>query len=632
MDFYNKNMIPANTMLNSNNEQAYIKESNEIIKNINNRTKKIDKIITNKAKENNQLCNNEIDNIHNFSSIFSFHGAIKFNEQEIEELSKNSITQECLTFQSNIFWKTKQIISKYWSERYSRWEIFYAHQEKGQSVVSFLNWIFHFFKFSINQHNRLIEYLSKHDKIPVSLRKYILWNIDQNIIMTNMCVNLLETTNQNNNSMQKITLKLVENYINSLNLRKQPLVKINEEEIFQYINQILCKSKEIRKCDIKIIPEANHPYYNVLYWYLNTQNLWEESIDLLWVSFGWSLTPYFIKATNNVGEHKKKIGDINFVDASIYWKWKNSIKITDEEIKWKDFLICDDWVFTGKTLTDIEQKLKKWWARNVKFSVIWISGERRLPQIKMQNRWTIKPEFIKKELYQTLVRELPYKRIKHEEEYYQWGFNLEKVRVRQILKYLEKSNETNKKQWNYIILSGLSGSWKSTILKELLDIFDLNYKKIYTTRPARESEINKKSIEYIFVSPKEFQNLKEKNKDRSEYQIHGNHYWSINSGNKKKDLKKGKNFIVNIFPDKDKFDQLKKKYKDFNTFIIFLDTPKYICTKRLKSNNRNLDRIEKEAILNLSNVIRISDFYIPYFTNKEDVMEYSKKVIISILN
>ena len=74
-----------------------------------------------------------------------------------------------------------------------------------------------------------------------------------------------------------------------------------------------------------------------------------------------------------------------------------------------------------------------------------------------------------------------------------------------------------------VILSGVSGSGKDTIKKEIVKRMD-NVKTIpsLTTRPPRENDVPGET--YIFISKEDFED-KIKNNEIYEYDIHHNHYY-----------------------------------------------------------------------------------------------------------
>ena len=132
-----------------------------------------------------------------------------------------------------------------------------------------------------------------------------------------------------------------------------------------------------------------------------------------------------------------------------------------------------------------------------------------------------------------------------------------------------------------IIISGLQGVGKTTIINELLKI-KLNYKLSIsaTTRLKRENEFN----EYEFMNIEEF-SIKEKEGYFLEtIEFHGNKY-----GTPKHQL--DKNIILNVNPSS--ILNFYKLLKDYKYISIFIDGPKEIIKKRLLERDKGKDLSNK---------------------------------------
>ncbi len=80
-----------------------------------------------------------------------------------------------------------------------------------------------------------------------------------------------------------------------------------------------------------------------------------------------------------------------------------------------------------------------------------------------------------------------------------------------------------KKEGLLYIVSAPSGAGKTTLCKEIIDIFpNLRHSVSYTTRPARPGEIH--GIDYFFVSKEEFRRMVEAGEFAEWAEVHGNHY------------------------------------------------------------------------------------------------------------
>ncbi|MBP3464476.1 MAG: AAA family ATPase [Clostridia bacterium] len=129
-----------------------------------------------------------------------------------------------------------------------------------------------------------------------------------------------------------------------------------------------------------------------------------------------------------------------------------------------------------------------------------------------------------------------------------------------------------------VILSGVAGSGKDTIKRELIKRME-NVKSIpsLTTRPQREGDVPGET--YIFLSKEEFEK-KIKNDEIYEYDIHHNNYY----GTSKKILNEAsKNGIIVKDIDVNGTQILKETLKDIKIVTIFLRVPKEELQRRLEN-------------------------------------------------
>ncbi|MGN1330328.1 MAG: guanylate kinase [Clostridia bacterium] len=129
-----------------------------------------------------------------------------------------------------------------------------------------------------------------------------------------------------------------------------------------------------------------------------------------------------------------------------------------------------------------------------------------------------------------------------------------------------------------VILSGVAGSGKDTIKRELIKRME-NVKSIpsLTTRPQREGDVPGET--YIFLSKEEFEE-KIKNDEIYEYDIHHNNYY----GTSKKILNEAsKNGIIVKDIDVNGTQILKETLKDIKIVTIFLRVPKEELQRRLEN-------------------------------------------------
>ena len=175
-----------------------------------------------------------------------------------------------------------------------------------------------------------------------------------------------------------------------------------------------------------------------------------------------------------------------------------------------------------------------------------------------------------------------------------------------------------------VILSGVSGSGKDTIKKEIVKRMD-NVKTIpsLTTRQPRENDVPGET--YIFITKEEFED-KIKNNEIYEYDIHHNHYY----GTSKKILSdKAQTGIIIKDIDVNGTENLKKAL-DCKIVTIFLRVPKEELRRRLENRADKPD--EGEIILRLNRFdyeeskIGIYDYVI-----KNDNLEKTVDIIEKII-
>ena len=144
-----------------------------------------------------------------------------------------------------------------------------------------------------------------------------------------------------------------------------------------------------------------------------------------------------------------------------------------------------------------------------------------------------------------------------------------------------------------VIISGVAGAGKDTVKKEIVKRME-NVKSIpsLTTRAPREGDIPGQT--YIFLSKEEFE-VKIKNDEIYEYDIHHNHYY----GTSKKILnEESKNGTIIKDIDVNGTEILKSTLKDIKIVTIFLRVPKEELRRRLE--NRIDKPSEGEIILRLN--------------------------------
>lgn len=186
-----------------------------------------------------------------------------------------------------------------------------------------------------------------------------------------------------------------------------------------------------------------------------------------------------------------------------------------------------------------------------------------------------------------------------------------------------------------IILTGMSGSGKDTILNKLCNNHN-HYKRIvtYTTRPPRDNETNGK--DYNFVTYSEFMNMIH-NDNIIEHRVYHTVYgdWYYGSSDLNIDLTKRDYCIILTL---DGVDAFKKRFGAENCIVFYIDVPNHIRKKRVK-NRPNFDESEWQRRLmadkedfSFEKVVHTCDFKIANYdkslddviTNIKDIIKYWK--------
>ncbi len=144
-----------------------------------------------------------------------------------------------------------------------------------------------------------------------------------------------------------------------------------------------------------------------------------------------------------------------------------------------------------------------------------------------------------------------------------------------------------------VILSGVAGSGKDTIKKEIIKRMDgIESIPSFTTRPQREGDVPGQT--YFFISKEEFEEKIQKD-EIYEYDIHHNHYY----GTSKKILnEKSKKCTIIKDIDVNGTEKLKEILTDIKIVTIYLRVPKEELKRRLE--NRIDKPSEGEIILRLN--------------------------------
>ena len=143
----------------------------------------------------------------------------------------------------------------------------------------------------------------------------------------------------------------------------------------------------------------------------------------------------------------------------------------------------------------------------------------------------------------------------------------------------------------FVILSGVSGSGKDTIKKELMKRMD-NVESLpsYTSRPKRPDDVEGKT--YCFVSKEEFERMIHDG-ELYEYDVHHNNYYGTSRKFLNEKMESGKIIVKDI--DVNGTEHLLELLKnDMKIVTIFLRVPKEELKRRLKERS---DKPSPEEIM-----------------------------------
>ncbi len=118
----------------------------------------------------------------------------------------------------------------------------------------------------------------------------------------------------------------------------------------------------------------------------------------------------------------------------------------------------------------------------------------------------------------------------------------------------------------FIVVSGASGSGKTTICREIAKIFNLYYSVSHTTRAKRPSETH--AVDYFFVSVAEFQEMVARGDFFEWARVYDNYYGTSKRIVEQK-LAHGQGVILDL--DSQGAEQIRQLFPSAK--LIFIDTP-----------------------------------------------------------
>ena len=187
----------------------------------------------------------------------------------------------------------------------------------------------------------------------------------------------------------------------------------------------------------------------------------------------------------------------------------------------------------------------------------------------------------------------------------------------------EKNAERNNK---LVIISGFSGSGKSSVLKELSKIAEYKFSVSATTRQPRNEEVH--GVDYYFLSKDEF--LKKiYNCEMLEYMEYSENYYGTFRKPVMEMLESGYNTVLDI----DFRGALTVKEEFADAIMIFITPPTYVSLeKRLRSRGTECEEgIRRRLEISKKEINYISEY--DYFViNEDDKQKEAALAINAIVN
>jgi guanylate kinase len=183
-----------------------------------------------------------------------------------------------------------------------------------------------------------------------------------------------------------------------------------------------------------------------------------------------------------------------------------------------------------------------------------------------------------------------------------------------------------KREGILFIISAPSGAGKTTLCKEVVDIFpNLRHSVSYTTRPSRTGEINGR--DYFFVSPAEFDRMVAAGEFAEWAEVHGNRY---GTAIKTLDEFRAQGIDVILDIDCQGARQLKERYGE-GVFIFILPPSFNELRRRLDVRNSDSAEVKERRIQGASAEIKESRWYDYIIVNDlySKAVEELKSVLIA---
>lgn len=188
--------------------------------------------------------------------------------------------------------------------------------------------------------------------------------------------------------------------------------------------------------------------------------------------------------------------------------------------------------------------------------------------------------------------------------------------------------DTVVKKGHLIVVSGASGTGKTTLCRSLEKDLEIYFSISATTRQKREGEVEGK--DYYFLSENQFGRMAEKGEFLEWAQVHGHRYGTIKRQVVDR-LEKGENVLLDV--DSQGALNIKNKLKD--AVLIFIKTPTLteLRTRLFGRGTDSSEEIEKRIQKASEEIAQSKRYdYVLVNNNLEDAKKELKKIVQKVIN